>query len=184
MIIELGNKILALGTIAGQVLVVLGVVYLLFLRKKQFAVVTFIQKNALMLAFLISLASVLGSLFYSEIVGFPPCDLCWIQRIFMYPLVVVLGFATINKDRRLIKYALASSVIGALVSAYHNYMYYWNSGLDAFCQLGGTQVSCVKRYVFEFGYVTIPLMALTAFALIIMLLIFYKLGKSRENITV
>ncbi len=76
---------------------------------------------------------------------------------------------------------MVSSVIGALFAAYHNYMYYWNSGLDAFCQLGGMQVSCVKRYVFEFGYVTIPMMALTAFALIIMLLIFYSAGKGRES---
>src|SRR5688572_4726587 len=111
--VDFVNKIMALGTVAGQVMIVLGLVYLIFFRKKQFAIITIVKEDAVLFAFLISLVSVLGSLFYSEIAGFPPCDLCWVQRIFMYPLVIVLGFALANKDNRLITYAIASSVIGA-----------------------------------------------------------------------
>ncbi len=183
-IVDIANKIFALGTIAGQAGVVLAAVYFLFLRKKHYALTDFIEKYALWGAFFIALASMLGSLFYSQVAGFPPCDLCWVQRVFMYPMVVALGVALIYKNKDwLVTYSFASSILGGLVSLYHNYMYYWNNGLDAFCQLGGIQVSCVKRYVFEFGYITIPMMALTAFALVIVFLIFYKLGRGRNNIT-
>ncbi len=174
------NEKLAIETILGQVFILSIIVYFLFFRKKQDSIINFFSKYGLLLAFLIALVATSGSLFYSQIAGFMPCDLCWFQRIFMYPLVVLLGLALIKKDSHIIDYALSLSVIGGLISLYHNYMYYYNNGLNVFCQLGGAQVSCVKRYVFEFGYVTIPLMALTAFVLIITFLIFSKM-QSKNN---
>ena len=174
------NEKLAIETILAQLFILSAIAYLLFFRKKHNYVINFIRKYALLFAFLISLVATLGSLFYSQIAGFTPCELCWLQRIFMYPLVILLGLALIKKDSHITDYALSLSVIGGLISLYHNYMYYYNSGLNVFCILGGKGTSCIKRYVFEFGYVTIPLMAFTAFSLIIIFLIFQKMGSKKS----
>ncbi len=175
---SLVSKKLALETVIGQILIILAIFYFVFFRKKYNFILKFIGKYALIFAFLIALVATLGSLFYSQVMGFEPCQLCWFQRIFMYPLVILLGFALFKKDDNITDYALSLSVIGGAISLYHNYMYYSNGGLNATCQLAGMNViSCVRRYVFEFGYVTIPLMALTAFALIITLLVLHKIRR-------
>ena len=168
------NQFLSLGVVISQIGIIALIVYLLFFRSEKFTITEFIGKHGLLFAFLASLTATLGSLFYSQIAGFPPCDLCWFQRIFMYPEVFLLGMALIKKDSRIVGYGLLLAIVGGVVSLYHNYIYYYDEGLNAFCQLGTASVSCVKRYVFEFGYVTIPLMALTVFALVILFLIFYK----------
>lgn len=171
------NKFLSLGTILSQIFILCAVLYVIFFRKTKNAVTEFIGKYGLLLAFIMAVVSMAFSLFYSNVVGFPPCELCWFQRIFMYPLVFLLGLALIKKGYHIVDYALALAIIGGGISLYHNYMYYYNQGLNVFCELGGMQVSCVKRYVFEFGYITIPLMALTAFAMIIIFLIAHRLHR-------
>src|SRR3989344_1645925 len=179
--IDIANKIFALGTVLGQIGVLLGALYLVFFCKKQPVIVKAIGKYALLCAFIVALVSMSGSLFYSQIAGFAPCQLCWFQRFFMYPLVILLLIAIIRQSSKIIDYALSLSVAGFLISLYHNYIYYYDGGLNVFCKLGGAQVSCIKRYVFELGYVTIPLMALTAFASIIVFLIFYKIKMKVES---
>lgn len=171
------NLFLSFGTLLAQVFLLALAVWFFTLRKKY--PLPFLQTHGLLLAFIVSILSVASSLFYSNIAGFPPCDLCWFQRIFIYPLVIILLVALIKKDRNVIRYALAVVVPGFFISLYHNYIYYAKNGLTANCVFGGSQVSCVKRYVFEFGYVTIPLMALTAFALVIVFLLLVK--KSDES---
>lgn len=180
-LISLIQQKLLLETLITHVVIVAFIVYLLLLRKKYPAILQFVKKYAMWGIFLTALASVVGSLFYSNIVGYAPCELCWLQRIFMYPLVVLFAVALIKKEKHIIDYALPLSFMGAAVSLYHNYIYYIDKGLDVYCNLGGAAVSCVKRYVFGFGYITIPLMALTAFVVIIILLFVVK---SKENKTV
>src|SRR3989344_4713474 len=175
------NKILALGVILGQVFIVLAIVYFLFFRGAKNSITKFLGKHGLLPAFLMALASTLGSLFYSEYAGFAPCELCWFQRIFMYPLVILLLVALVKKEVKVVDCALYLSAAGFFISLYHNYIYYYQGGLLATCQLAGQGVSCVKRYVFEFGYVTIPLMALTAFALVTVLLLFLRIEKSFDK---
>lgn len=168
------NTILALGTIIGQLFILASVVYFLFFKKKQNVVTVFLAKYGITFAFIVALISMLGSLFYSEIARFAPCDLCWLQRIFMYPLVFILGLALIKKDNRIVDYVLSLSIIGGIISLYHNFMGF--GGFNGFCPtIGSLGVSCAKRYVLAFGYVTIPMMALTAFLLIIVLLLFKKM---------
>ncbi len=133
--------------------------WFIFFRKTQNVVAEFLGRHGLWLAFLVALGSMSGSLFYSQIAGFPPCDLCWVQRIFMYPLVFLLGLALIRKHHHIADYALMLAVIGFGFSIYHNYIYYYNQGLNVF------------------GYITIPMMALTGFALIITFLLFKKYSK-------
>ena len=123
-------------------------------------------------AWLIALIAMAGSLFFSEVMELPPCILCWYQRIAMYPLVVVVGVGIAFQERRWKLYALPLAVIGLIISIYHNLLYY---GLipDSItpCKEG---VSCTSVQIEWLGFITIPLMALTAFTLITGLIFFYR----------
>lgn len=105
-----------------------------------------------------------GSLYLSEIVGFAPCELCWYQRIAMYPLVVVLGVGLLRRDTGVWKTAIPLAALGAVVSAYHVGIQ-WMPALEVMQCTGGTP--CSLRYFVTFGFVTIPVMAGSAFLLIV-----------------
>lgn len=169
------NKILAVMTIASQIFLFIGLIQFIFFRKtSKNEVVRFFYSNGLRLACLVALVATLGSLFYSEVAGFEPCKLCWFQRIFMYPLAVLLGLALIKKDGQFTFYPIWLAIIGAVISIYHNSIFNGiliESSQSVFqCTPSEIGVSCAKNYVLEFGYITIPMMALTAFLLIILLL--------------
>ncbi len=131
----------------------------------------FFGQYAILFSFVIAFVSVASSLFYSEIAGFAPCVLCWWQRIFLYPQAVLFPIALVKKDWSIRRYALALSGAGFLVSLYHTYIQFGGESL-APCPVGG--VSCQFIYFLEYGYVTIPTMSLTAFGLIILLMLFRK----------
>ena len=115
----------------------------------------------LRIGFLISLFGTLGSLFASEVLGYPPCVLCWYQRICLYPLVVVFGVALFDGDRSAWKYGLPMSVVGLMVAGYHNLLYY---GVIPEKLSPCTQgVSCTTKQLEIFGFLTIPLMSFVAF---------------------
>ena len=116
-------------------------------------------------AWLTALIATLGSLYLSEIQGFIPCDLCWYQRILMYPLAIILGIAVYKGDRGIARYALPLAIIGGLISLYHN-VEIWNPSIAGFvpCKSG---IPCNRDYLNWFGFITIPLMALSAFLIII-----------------
>ena len=78
------------------------------------------SQNLVLLAFLVSLIATLGSLFFSEIMEFIPCTMCWYQRIFMYPLVLIFLINLLYPDDKLFKYSFPLVVIGLLFSIYHN----------------------------------------------------------------
>ncbi|MDP3729458.1 MAG: disulfide bond formation protein B [bacterium] len=160
------NQLAAIGTIGGQIVIVLLLVSFFMSRKGEVnKIVTFFGKNAILFAFLIALTGMLLSLWYSQVIGFTPCTLCWVQRIFLYPQVIILGIALFNKDKHVGKYAIALSTLGALVASYH---YYLEFGGTAFINCGAVGgISCSQRLVYEFGYITIPLMALTSYLMII-----------------
>ncbi|SFJ81669.1 disulfide bond formation protein DsbB [Halobacillus dabanensis] len=115
-------------------------------------------------AWLISVIATLGSLYFSDIKGFIPCELCWYQRIFMYPLSILLGIATFFNERQIIKYTLPLSIIGGGISLFH-YLEQKVPGFAAIkpCTQG---VPCTAEYINWFGFITIPFLALTAFILI------------------
>ncbi len=115
------------------------------------------------LAFAPALAALLGSLYYSEIAGFVPCTLCWYQRILMYPLSLIILIGLIKHDEYLPTYVLPFSILGIFASTYHNLIQYGLVSHSASCSTG---IPCTLRYVNYFGFITIPLMALTAFILI------------------
>jgi disulfide bond formation protein DsbB len=112
------------------------------------------------LALLVALVATLGSLTYSEVVGFEPCRFCWYQRIAMYPLVPVIAVGAITRDPNLRRYVLPLSLIGAVISAYH-YLIEWFPQLEG--NACSATVPCSVRVVEVFGFVSIPFMALCGF---------------------
>ncbi|MCP3761572.1 disulfide oxidoreductase [Domibacillus sp. A3M-37] len=122
------------------------------------------KENLLFTAWAASLTAMLGSLYFSEIVGYEPCELCWYQRILMYPLVLILGIAVVRKDLRAAIYSLVMSAIGGLISLYHYGIQKIDFLTDAAPACG--RVPCTGMYINWLGFITIPFLALTAFAII------------------
>src|SRR3989344_6422548 len=171
MLVESVNFILSSLTVASQIFIALSVIYLIFLRGKYGFIGKFFVKHGLLFAFVTALVAMLGSLFYSEIAGYTPCELCWYQRILMYPQVLLLGMALFFKDKSVIKYSLVFSIIGVVLALYHHLMQIGAVNSLA-CPIIGYAVSCVQLFVMQFGYITLPLMAFTAFLQIVILMIF------------
>jgi disulfide bond formation protein DsbB len=139
----------------------------------------FVEKNVkglgLWLAFLVAALATAGSLFFSEIAHFTPCELCWYQRICMYPLAIATLITAVLDARRAARWLLPLPVVGAGLSVYHVLI---ENGLAP--QTMGCLLSlpggCGLKWINEFGFVTIPTLALTAFALVIAFLLFATLG--------
>lgn len=167
------NLLLALVIIA-QVLIALYIVGLL-IRKTHpdSGFVRALSDNGFVLAFLVSLVATLGSLYYSDIRGFEPCKFCWFQRIFMYPQVLLLGLALWRKEYWMKFYSLVLSVIGGLIALNHYILQVTGTSIFP-CSAVGQSVSCSKVFVIHLGYITIPMMALSAFVLMILALAMWK----------
>ena len=131
--------------------------------------IIFLQDYGVQLAFGPALAALLGSLYFSEIAGFEPCKLCWIQRILMYPLTIILLVGIFNQDDLIPKYVLPFSITGMGVSLYHYLLQNHVFGPESnFCAVGA---SCVTRYINLMGFITIPFLALIAFTMINVLIV-------------
>lgn len=139
------------------------------------------KMNKLRLAWVVSLVATLGSLYYSEIMGFQPCKLCWFARILMYPLPIILGVALIRNDKKVIFYTLPLSIIGVLLETYH-YLHQKTDWFDKVqtCNVG---VPCKGAYINWFGFITIPFQALTAFVIITVLSFFILRDIKKEKQT-
>lgn len=122
------------------------------------------KENLLFTAWAASLTAMLGSLYFSEIAGYEPCELCWYQRILMYPLVLILGIAVVRKDVKAAIYSLAMSAIGVLISLYHYGIQKIDFLTDAAPACG--RVPCTGMYINWLGFITIPFLASTAFSII------------------
>lgn len=134
--------------------------------------VNFSKKYALYLVFIISLLATLGSFYFSEILGWQACSLCWYQRIVMIPLVFILAIGILFKDTKVYRYVLPLSIIGTLVALFHNLLYWQVIPETAVPCLNG--VSCTAKYLQISGFITIPFLSLVAFALITILVLMYR----------
>ena len=161
----------------------LGLIILLFILKfvlkkdtKLYqGIVHFLQDHYLFLGFLISLVATLGSLFYSDIMMYSPCKLCWFQRIFMYPqLILFLIAMNVKRNWSIVWNSLALSVIGGLIAGYH-YLMQIGVVSEGGCDVVGMTTKCSEYFGLSYGYITIPFMSLTAFVL----LFFMAYGKLR-----
>ncbi|MDU0331736.1 MULTISPECIES: disulfide oxidoreductase [Paenibacillus] len=141
----------------------------------------FLRDYGIYLAWLVAMVATAGSLYLSEVLHYEPCRLCWFQRIFMYPQVILLGIAAYKNDRHIIPYVLPLSIIGGMISIYH----YSEQKIPALakllpCKIG---VPCNVDYLGQgwLGFITIPFMALVAFVLIVLFLLAAREGKEVEE---
>jgi disulfide bond formation protein DsbB len=128
-------------------------------------------------AWLIACTATLGALFFGEIMALPPCLLCWYQRIFMFPLALILPFGLAPFDVKIVRYALPLAIGGWLVAVFHQALV---AGLVPKamepCARG---VPCSKTVIEMFGFVTIPLLSIAAFSAIIALLVLAHFRSAR-----
>lgn len=139
------------------------------------------MNKSLLLSWLAAIIATLGSLYFSEVMHFIPCTLCWYQRIFMYPLAIILGIAVYRNDKGIYKYVLPLSVIGILISGYHTLLQKIPY-LQQF-EMCTSGVPCSKDYINWLGFITIPLLALIAFIIITISLIILARSQKQEETT-
>jgi len=125
--------------------------------------------NILFLCWLLSSVSAMGSLFFSYVMEFAPCVLCWYQRIFLFPLVLILAIGLFPFDKKVVKYALPLAIVGWLTAAYHNLLYV--GIIPESIQPCSQGVSCTEEYINLLGFLSIPMLSLLSFSTIITLLI-------------
>jgi disulfide bond formation protein DsbB len=118
-------------------------------------------------AWVIALISTLGSLFFSEVMRYPPCVLCWYQRICMYPLVLILLVGLFPLNSAVLRFSFPLSLSGFAIALYHNLLYYKILPESAAPCVQG--ISCTTVFIKWLGFITIPFLALTGFSLIIVL---------------
>lgn len=136
---------------------------------------SFILEHGLPLAWAVSLTATVGSLYFSEVMKFVPCNLCWYQRILMYPLVLLLGIASVRKDWNQTLYVLPMCVIGFCISAYHYALEkttWFEASHGNVCGI----VPCDTQYINWFGFVTIPFLAGAAFLIIAVMSVMIRLA--------
>jgi disulfide bond formation protein DsbB len=137
-----------------------------------------ISRNAVWLAFAVATFTTFGSLYLSEVMHFVPCPLCWYQRICMYPLAVVLLVGALRRDNDVYAYVLPPAIVGAAFAIYHTQLQAFPKQAGRFCT--GAEL-CKVRYIYEFHFVSIPFMALSAFAFIIVMMLLVRSGRFDEQ---
>ena len=167
MSIDQVNGIISFFVLIGQLVIAVLIFYFVFLKKKELKLFKFVSRSTIPLAFFVALAATSGSLYYSVIANFTPCELCWFQRIFIYPQVILLGLAWLKKDKHIFDYSLVLIGIGILISLYHNYIYYTVQPSNV-CSI---VAPCTQQYILGFNYISLPLSALTALILMGLLLL-------------
>ena len=124
------------------------------------------------MAWLLASITTLGSLFFSDVLEFAPCVLCWYQRIFVFPLVITLAIGLFPFDKSAIKYSLPLAVAGWFIAFYHNLLYH--GIIPESIQPCRQGVSCTETYIELFGCLTIPMLSLILFSVVIALLVILK----------
>ncbi|MBP7845982.1 MAG: disulfide bond formation protein B [Candidatus Pacebacteria bacterium] len=163
--ILISNKIMASGVLILQ-FISLYIIFSLLIKKDPIGISTLVGKYFKEVGITISLMSMALSLFYSEVIGFPPCKLCVVQRFLMYPQLLFFIIAKYNPKNIFIKIPVSLSVIGFFVSIFHYLVELGIFSSSLIC--GATGPSCAERYVFEFGYISIPMMAFAGFTFILL----------------
>lgn len=165
------NFLFALGALLLQLVTI--TLLFSFLLKKDYGFTRWFERRALLTAFLVTLGTTAASLFYSDVLGFVPCGLCWLQRVFLYPQVVILGIALWKKRHDITEYIIGLSIFGSVFALYQHYLQMGGRELVT-CPTAGAGADCAKRILFEFGYITFPLMSFTVFAFLVVLMLLLR----------
>ncbi len=152
-----------IGQVLAVILLVIGVLALFGVRGPLELLREMLWGYEMWCAFVVTAIATAGSLFFSVIAGYVPCELCWYQRICMYPLSILTLFAALTDEHRIARYLLPFPVIGAGVSTYH--LLVENGVVEQQQACLVTAGGCATKWINEFGYMTIPTLALMGFAL-------------------
>jgi disulfide bond formation protein DsbB len=121
----------------------------------------FMSRYAAYIAWTIALVSTVVSIYFSDVLGFVPCNLCWYARILMYPLIVIIGVGILRRDRHWVAYAAPLVGAGWLLELYHSLLQ-WGVIPETITRCVAS-VPCTTKYINYFGFVTIPFLGLLAF---------------------
>lgn len=175
------NIVITTLTLISHIVFVIGMLLLFMKREFRNWVYGVVNIHAKVILIVIILGAMAGSYIQSLVIGFPPCELCWTQRLMLIPQLLVLVWAILKKKANdIIMFLLPLSVIGAVVALYQSFVQ-WGIGGSL---LGCTSVGgdCAKIYVIEYGYITIPFMSFTIFVyLLATTLIYYKSKNVGQN---
>ena len=159
------------GQVVAAALLVVGLLALVGVRGPLAFARSTLWGYELWLAFVVAAVATGGSLYFSESAGFIPCELCWYQRICMYPLSITTLLAALARDHRAARYLLPLPIFGAGVATYHILVENAVVGQAQGCLISAPG-GCATKWINEIGYVTIPTLALTAFVLTFAFLLF------------
>lgn len=129
-----------------------------------------LKPQVVFLSFLVASIATLGSLFFSDVMNFVPCNMCWYQRIFIYPLVLIFLMGMLYPDDKTFKYAIPLVISGLLLSIYHNLLMFGIIPESAVPCTSG--VPCSTEYINWLGFITIPFLSLISYVSLFLLLIF------------
>jgi disulfide bond formation protein DsbB len=174
--IEFFNYWFSVGTVAMQIAGVgLLAVYFLQWRYPDLKdIAAFMNRWGLWVGFVLTIVATLITLFYSEILGLTPCGWCWIQRVFLYPQILLFALALWKKDRSIADYSIALSIFGGAAALYQHYLQMGGTSVIPCPATSQQAVDCAVRFVFEFNYITFPFMSFTLFAFLIVVMLFVR----------
>lgn len=145
-------------------------------RRDDLQLLPLIRTYSLPLIFILGLVGSVLTLVYSEVFGFAPCGLCWLQRVFLYPIVLLSALGLLKKDRGIFDYVIGLSVPGFVLALYQHYLQL-GGGSFLPCPAAPGAADCAQRLIFEFGHITFPYMAAVLFATLVVLSV---MGKRQE----
>jgi len=172
--------------VVGQILIAVGIVFGLLalagVRGPLDGLRNLLWGYELWGAFVVAAIATGGSLFFSQIAHFPPCEFCWFQRVLMYPLSILTLLIAARGDNRAARYLLPLPIVGAGTSIYHILIENGVISEPKAC-LVSAPGGCGVKWINEFGYITIPTLALTAFLLLIGFLVLASSGEAEVPAT-
>jgi disulfide bond formation protein DsbB len=161
--VQIFSAVLAVAVLAVAMVTIVGVL----LRTRMTWAASWVEAMddiALWAISAVATGTMLGSLYFSEIAGFAPCELCWYQRIGIYPVAIMSWIALVRRDRRLGPYWIGLSLAGIAVSIYHYLLEWFPEITSSVCSM---DVPCTTVWFREFGFVTLAFMAGSAFIFVI-----------------
>lgn len=158
---EFITLLFSIGIIFSQIFLAVTLLALLFKKGRRVVFKVFTPSRSLALGLLVSFTALAGSLYYSEIVGFAVCKLCWFQRIFLYPQVFLFAVALWRRDFSVWFYSLPLAAAGVAFAVFHIVVQATAGGVSC-----GAEISCAKVYLSAIDHITFPVMGATLFFLV------------------
>ncbi len=173
MNLETTNFLVALGVLLLEIATV--ALFAAYFVRGKYPLVSqlagFLSRRGLLIAFIFAALGSIITLYYSEVLGIEACSLCWWQRIFLYPQVVLFAIALSKKDIGIALYSIALSILGAGFGLYQHALQMLGEGS---LPCPATAASCAQRFMYEFSHITFPYAAFVLFAFLIIVMLFVR----------